>query len=350
METVAQGTNKRVTKTYSKRKTPGSASNPSQRPPKRPRTESSDDLPLSPPASDDPKSVKKPPSTIDGYFFSSTSASSGTRGPDTSSDRVFSEGGKVGSPPSSPPARRWTSPRKLKFRPSLLPISGNEEGDGAKGEEAGGKRRSGGDGSGTFSKMGDTQQSRCEIDVSRSGNLEATGCASVRPGELGPNSDVKRRRRSSTNDGENEEDTESPSSDGAAGGHSTAIPQAPIHGSQQVGTVKTTVTTCHDAGNLDDSVPTYTMPYSFYVKQANSEPRLSLPPTATAKKKKPTHTIQTTLNLSTKQPFKECKLCDTVYNPLHAADVKLHQLRHARLLGEKEGEGKKKGRGGRKGV
>lgn len=83
----------------------------------------------------------------------------------------------------------------------------------------------------------------------------------------------------------------------------------------------------HDATKAT-SVPTYTMPYKFYLTAAESRPP---PPAATGKR--PARTVQTTLNLSTKQPFKECKLCDTVFNPLHAADVRLHQARHARMVG-----------------
>ncbi|PHH83063.1 hypothetical protein CDD82_3721 [Ophiocordyceps australis] len=43
-------------------------------------------------------------------------------------------------------------------------------------------------------------------------------------------------------------------------------------------------------------------------------------------------TVQTTLNLSTKAPFAECKVCDTVWNPLYPGDVKYHSRRHATVL------------------
>ncbi|PHH62791.1 hypothetical protein CDD81_6683 [Ophiocordyceps australis] len=43
-------------------------------------------------------------------------------------------------------------------------------------------------------------------------------------------------------------------------------------------------------------------------------------------------TVQTTLNLSTKAPFAECKVCDTVWNPLYPADVKYHSRRHTTVL------------------
>jgi hypothetical protein len=39
--------------------------------------------------------------------------------------------------------------------------------------------------------------------------------------------------------------------------------------------------------------------------------------------------VQTTLNLSAKAPFEECKVCDTVYNPQHPEDVRYHTKRHA---------------------
>lgn len=87
----------------------------------------------------------------------------------------------------------------------------------------------------------------------------------------------------------------------------------------------------HDATKAT-SAPTYTMPYKFYLTAAESRPS---PPATATTGKRPARTVQTTLNLSTKQPFKECKLCDTVFNPLHAADVRLHQGRHARMVGGK---------------
>jgi len=44
--------------------------------------------------------------------------------------------------------------------------------------------------------------------------------------------------------------------------------------------------------------------------------------------KKTTQAVQTTLSLSTKPAFEECKACGMVYNPLHPSDVKLHARRH----------------------
>jgi acetyltransferase ESCO-like protein len=48
--------------------------------------------------------------------------------------------------------------------------------------------------------------------------------------------------------------------------------------------------------------------------------------------KKPTRTksapVQTTINLSTKSTFEECKVCRIVYNPLHPPDVKFHTKQH----------------------
>ncbi|KAG9251000.1 uncharacterized protein F5Z01DRAFT_328626 [Emericellopsis atlantica] len=42
--------------------------------------------------------------------------------------------------------------------------------------------------------------------------------------------------------------------------------------------------------------------------------------------------VQTTLDLSTKAAFSECRTCDTVWNPLHPEDVKYHNRRHAKVL------------------
>ncbi|OHW94974.1 hypothetical protein CSPAE12_06380 [Colletotrichum incanum] len=47
---------------------------------------------------------------------------------------------------------------------------------------------------------------------------------------------------------------------------------------------------------------------------------------------KPVATVQTTINLSSKPAFMECKTCRIVYNPLHPADVKYHSQRHAAFL------------------
>lgn len=47
---------------------------------------------------------------------------------------------------------------------------------------------------------------------------------------------------------------------------------------------------------------------------------------------KPLPTVQTTLNISTQAPFSECKVCNTVWNPLHPGDVKFHLKQHASVL------------------
>lgn len=43
-------------------------------------------------------------------------------------------------------------------------------------------------------------------------------------------------------------------------------------------------------------------------------------------------TIQTTLNISSQAAFSECEVCNTVWNPLHPADVKYHTKQHASVL------------------
>ncbi|KAL6875054.1 hypothetical protein J3F83DRAFT_729689 [Trichoderma novae-zelandiae] len=42
--------------------------------------------------------------------------------------------------------------------------------------------------------------------------------------------------------------------------------------------------------------------------------------------------VQTTLNISARAAFSECKICDTVWNPLYPDDVKFHDKRHRALL------------------
>lgn len=43
-------------------------------------------------------------------------------------------------------------------------------------------------------------------------------------------------------------------------------------------------------------------------------------------------TVQTTLNISAQAAFAECKVCDTVWNPLFPDDVKYHAKRHAAVV------------------
>ncbi|KAH7143639.1 hypothetical protein EDB81DRAFT_796056 [Dactylonectria macrodidyma] len=49
-------------------------------------------------------------------------------------------------------------------------------------------------------------------------------------------------------------------------------------------------------------------------------------------KAKPSPTVQTTLNISCQAAFSECKVCNTVWNPLHPDDVKFHKKQHAAML------------------
>ncbi|EFY84887.1 hypothetical protein J3459_009748 [Metarhizium acridum] len=43
-------------------------------------------------------------------------------------------------------------------------------------------------------------------------------------------------------------------------------------------------------------------------------------------------TVQTTLNISSKAAFAECKVCNTVWNPLYPDDVKYHDKRHKTVV------------------
>lgn len=49
-------------------------------------------------------------------------------------------------------------------------------------------------------------------------------------------------------------------------------------------------------------------------------------------KARPSPTVQTTLNISSQAAFSECKVCNTVWNPLHPEDVKFHKKQHAAVL------------------
>ncbi|KAF5654134.1 hypothetical protein F25303_1681 [Fusarium sp. NRRL 25303] len=51
-----------------------------------------------------------------------------------------------------------------------------------------------------------------------------------------------------------------------------------------------------------------------------------------------TLTVQTTLNLSSQAAFSECKVCNTVWNPLYPDDVKFHTKQHAAVLRAKKRE------------
>ncbi|KLO93204.1 uncharacterized protein LW93_6198 [Fusarium fujikuroi] len=48
--------------------------------------------------------------------------------------------------------------------------------------------------------------------------------------------------------------------------------------------------------------------------------------------------VQTTLNLSSQAAFSECKVCNTVWNPLYPDDVKFHTKQHAAVLRAKKRE------------
>jgi hypothetical protein len=43
-------------------------------------------------------------------------------------------------------------------------------------------------------------------------------------------------------------------------------------------------------------------------------------------------TVQTTLNISSRAAFSECRICDTVWNPMYPDDVKYHVKRHQAVV------------------
>ncbi|KAL2211085.1 hypothetical protein CC79DRAFT_1395265 [Sarocladium strictum] len=56
------------------------------------------------------------------------------------------------------------------------------------------------------------------------------------------------------------------------------------------------------------------------------------PASTGSKRKASAPVVQTTLNISPQAAFSECKVCDTVWNPLFPDDVKYHQKRHKTML------------------
>ncbi|KAH7322695.1 hypothetical protein B0I35DRAFT_186211 [Stachybotrys elegans] len=50
------------------------------------------------------------------------------------------------------------------------------------------------------------------------------------------------------------------------------------------------------------------------------------------KKAKAAALVQTTLDITAAPSFSECRICDTVWNPLYPDDVKYHSKRHAAVL------------------
>ncbi|KAH8124266.1 hypothetical protein ACSS6W_002469 [Trichoderma asperelloides] len=66
---------------------------------------------------------------------------------------------------------------------------------------------------------------------------------------------------------------------------------------------------------------------------SSSSPSPTEKPTTTKPKKKPSSpSIQTTLNISAQAAFSECKICNTVWNPLYPDDVKYHTKTHKAVL------------------
>ncbi|RFU78570.1 atpase, vacuolar er assembly factor, vma12 [Trichoderma arundinaceum] len=55
-------------------------------------------------------------------------------------------------------------------------------------------------------------------------------------------------------------------------------------------------------------------------------------PKSSPKTKSSSPSVQTTLNISTQAPFSECRICDTVWNPLYPDDVKFHNKTHKAVL------------------
>ncbi|PHH80790.1 hypothetical protein CDD80_6880 [Ophiocordyceps camponoti-rufipedis] len=63
--------------------------------------------------------------------------------------------------------------------------------------------------------------------------------------------------------------------------------------------------------------------------QPTETERTAKPGTKSKRRRRPR--VQTTLNLSTGGTFAECKVCNTVWNPLYPDDVSYHARRHAKV-------------------
>ncbi|KAL7924737.1 hypothetical protein ACQKWADRAFT_285825 [Trichoderma austrokoningii] len=65
----------------------------------------------------------------------------------------------------------------------------------------------------------------------------------------------------------------------------------------------------------------------------SSPPPIEKPTIIKPKKNKPSSpAVQTTLNISAQAAFSECKICNTVWNPLYPDDVKYHTKTHKAVL------------------
>lgn len=64
----------------------------------------------------------------------------------------------------------------------------------------------------------------------------------------------------------------------------------------------------------------------------NRRPLVDSAPGDKKARKEASAQVQTTLNISSKGTITECKVCDTVWNPLYPDDVKYHTKRHAAHL------------------
>ncbi|PKS11202.1 hypothetical protein jhhlp_002963 [Lomentospora prolificans] len=298
--------NRRVIRTYSKRNSSVLSSSPMGPLAKRQKSNSitvalPSTEPVLPPApAPAPKKMAGAGQrAIDGYFStaSSSSRSSNPSGRGLLSSDAISDD-VTASPPSSPPiARKWTSPRRLKIRPSLMPISGEQE------KKTGAKSVDG------------------DVNAESERHRAQDSFFKPRIRDLNAHSTEDSSKRA-TRESRQTKDVVGCQSENEAH-HSVVNPPEEVK----------------------NSVPVYTMPYSFYLNAANSAAACKPAEASSTKKSAPgTRKVQTTLNLSTKLPFKECKLCDTVYNPLHPADVKLHQTRHSKVTGEGLAMEKRKGR------
>ncbi|OTA07181.1 hypothetical protein A9Z42_0080750 [Trichoderma parareesei] len=80
------------------------------------------------------------------------------------------------------------------------------------------------------------------------------------------------------------------------------------------------------------STSTFSTPPSLSPRKTSLRNHQKARPSKPSSSSSSSPSIQTTLNISSKAAFSECKICDTVWNPLYPDDVKFHNKTHKAVL------------------
>lgn len=149
--------------------------------------------------------------------------------------------------------------------------------------------------------------------------------------------ETKRGEQATEEDGEQQEKEEQPISS----------PLRPTRRKARILRLRaTSAPTSHDNLDSDDAGPKEASPRStdtrtrrVPLEEAHSSFGNQQPPSRErgGKKRAAAPSVQTTLNISPQAAFSECKMCDTVWNPLYPDDVKYHQKRHAAVVKKRRG-------------